>query len=400
MPNSLGSSSMDDRRRSWASLTTAGSGSGLRSRSPFSKVFLSARSRSASVSSESTSSSQDDPSPSGSPIAQNLLPPFYNRPPTPLPPSPSLTSLLRPPFTPSRPATPDSSDSEAANSSRIAQSTPRAAPKVPTYEYYGFVLYLTSTLAFIIYILWSYLPAPVLHFLGIHYFYNRWWSLAVPAYIVVIILYIYVALASYNVEYMTKSLRSLDNIVDEVAKMAVVEIDESKHRKIVRGSGDAVNGGSNDSMTATGMLTPARSRRPSGSATYERKPWEYPEDTIEQQMQGMVDGGLTSPSTGGENLSPVEKVGSIARRRKKRRSRMVPRDGAKMPREDEYEFAALMQQQQQQQQLAYEEDGVDWKDYWNTGTDAVMDIPIGGVCEVLYGDGRDDSDPLTLDPFY
>ena len=38
-------------------------------------------------------------------MANAFAPPFYNRPPTPLPPSPSLTSLLRPPFstTPSRP---------------------------------------------------------------------------------------------------------------------------------------------------------------------------------------------------------------------------------------------------------------------------------------------------------
>jgi phosphatidylinositol glycan class P protein len=27
---------------------------------------------------------------------------------------------------------------------------------------------------------------------------------------------------------------------------------------------------------------------------------------------------------------------------------------------------------------------------WNEGTDAVMDIPIGGVCEILYGDHGDD----------
>ena len=28
---------------------------------------------------------------------------------------------------------------------------------------------------------------------------------------------------------------------------------------------------------------------------------------------------------------------------------------------------------------------VDWKMLWNEGTDAVMDIPVGGVCEILYG---------------
>jgi phosphatidylinositol N-acetylglucosaminyltransferase subunit P len=87
-----------------------------------------------------------------------FAPPFYNRPPTPLPPSPSLTSLLRPPFstTTSRPTTPDTSDAETPNdteaavakSARNATTVPRASPKVPTYEYYGFVLYLASSLAF------------------------------------------------------------------------------------------------------------------------------------------------------------------------------------------------------------------------------------------------------------
>jgi PIG-P len=32
---------------------------------------------------------------------------------------------------------------------------------------------------------------------------------------------------------------------------------------------------------------------------------------------------------------------------------------------------------------------IQWRNLWNEGTDAVMDIPIGGVCEVLYGEGRD-----------
>lgn len=96
-------------------------------------------------------------------FSNSFAPPFYNRPPTPLPPSPSLTSLLRPSFsatntTSSRPTTPDLSsendtpndDTEAAvaKSARIATRVPRASPKVPTYEYYGFVLYLLSSLAF------------------------------------------------------------------------------------------------------------------------------------------------------------------------------------------------------------------------------------------------------------
>lgn len=94
-------------------------------------------------------------------IANAFAPPFYNRPPVPLPPSPSLTSLLRPSFstTTSRPTTPDSSENDTPNdteaavakSARIATTVPRASPKVPTYEYYGFVLYLLSYLIFRMY---------------------------------------------------------------------------------------------------------------------------------------------------------------------------------------------------------------------------------------------------------
>jgi phosphatidylinositol glycan class P protein len=32
---------------------------------------------------------------------------------------------------------------------------------------------------------------------------------------------------------------------------------------------------------------------------------------------------------------------------------------------------------------------VDWRELWMEGTDAVMDIPIGGVCEILYGQADD-----------
>ena len=41
--------------------------------------------------------------------------------------------------------------------------------------------------------------------------------------------------------------------------------------------------------------------------------------------------------------------------------------------------------------------GVDeWKVIWSKGTDAVMDVPLGGVCEILYWEGRDDSEEEIL----
>ena len=38
----------------------------------------------------------------------------------------------------------------------------------------------------------------------------------------------------------------------------------------------------------------------------------------------------------------------------------------------------------------------DWKEIWSYGTDAVMDVPLGGVCEVLYGEGRETEDDVEL----
>ncbi|KAL8724567.1 MAG: hypothetical protein Q9166_007877 [cf. Caloplaca sp. 2 TL-2023] len=180
--------------------------------------------------------------------ANAFAPPFYNKPPTPLPPSPSLTSLLRPSFsaTTSRPTTPDSSENDTPNdteaavakSARTATTVPRASPKVPTYEYYGFVLYLMSSSAFAVYLLWSYLPSHFLHQLGIQYYPNRWWSLAVPSFLVMTLVYIYVALAAYNTEYLTLPMDSIENIVDEAANIATVD----RQRSIRRGSSGAIEG--------------------------------------------------------------------------------------------------------------------------------------------------------------
>lgn len=227
-------------------------------------------------------------------------PPYYGRPPTPLPPSPSLTSLLRP----SRPTTPDASDDEGLNS---AEPVPRASPKVPTYEYYGFVLYLFSSLVFLVYLLWSYLPSPFLHVLGIYYYPNRWWSLAIPSFLVMLLVYIYAALALYNTEYLTLPLHSLETIVDEAGKIAVVD--------------------------GRGRIVTSEERRRNLERERER-----------EEQRGYSNKG----GSGGHHRHHQRKSSGTG-----------------------YKFAR--------------ERGVDWGECWNEGTDAVMDVPLAGVCEVLYG---------------
>jgi phosphatidylinositol glycan class P protein len=254
--------------------------------------------------------------------ATALFPPFYNRPPNPLPPSPSFTSLLRPAFSrpASGPTTPESSDVEAqfraglqtngtstpsgsttnlVNSARNAPTVPRASPKVPTYEYYGFALYLGSSAAFLMYILWAYVPAPMLHQMGIHYYPNRWWALAVPCWLVVLVVYIYVALASYNTQYLTLPLSSCENLVDECAQIAVVD-------------------------PITGQIV--------------RDPILVTDKLHEQDKE-----------KGTRASAPPSRKSSFSA----------------------YQFSASRD--------------VEWEGFWSTGTDAVMDVPIGGVCEILYG---------------
>ncbi|KAF2163433.1 hypothetical protein M409DRAFT_26046 [Zasmidium cellare ATCC 36951] len=266
-----------------------------------------------------------------------FAPPFYNRPPTPLPPSPSLTSLLRPNFSSqnSRPTTPDPSSDEgtphmrgdatgtqtpnsAAASTltstfRSAKPIPRASPKVPTYEYYGFTLYLTSSLAFIVYLLWSFLPSPFLHQLGIYYYPNRWWALAIPAWTVMFVIYIYVALASYNVGYLTLPLKNVECLVDEAANVAVVDASG----KIVR---------------------------------------QEPSSWLSQ------------------TAGAAKAKGSVGKK------------GGKGKNGGHSRQSSLTKVQTHTE--------LDWKSLWNEGTDAVMDIPVGGVCQILYGGYDDDDDTL------
>ena len=271
-----------------------------------------------------------------------LYPPFYNRPPTPLPPSPSLTSLLRPPSllnrstASTRPTSPDSSDAEtpADTDAAIAQSARRAkplaptSPKVPTYEYYGFAVYLGSSLAFLLYILWSYLPSPFLHALGITYYPDRWWSLAIPSWIVMLLVFIYVALLSYNVEYLTLGMESVECIVDEAANVAIVD----EHGRLIKG-------GSKRFVADQEKIE----RRRASIASHNSK----------KKGNAKVNGSLRKASSNAA-VANGHINGSIST--------------------EIYEAG---------------HQAWNWRGIWNEGTDAVMDVPLGGVCEVLYGEGRD-----------
>ncbi|KAL2393541.1 hypothetical protein ABEF93_002891 [Exophiala dermatitidis] len=395
------------------------------------------------------------PPPSHPPPPPPLYPPFYNRPPTPLPPSPSLTSLLRPPSllnrstASTRPTTPDSSDVETPNdteaavaqSARRAHPLPPTSPKVPTYEYYGFVLYLASSLAFLFYILWSYLPSPFLHALGITYYPNRWWSLAIPAWIVMLLVYIYVALLSYNVEYLTLPLNSLECMVDDAANVAVLdektgrirkggskrlmkeleereryfeqrnseqqrkgmaattttrETETKRNRRLSRGQGSNLNQSRNNQSGGSGGK-PAIRRRSTHQSQVEHAAAASAVDSSTGSA-GTLDPSGPPPEIPARDYQhwPSRSPSNVhdpAQAFPHHHHNLVNSTSAARDRAAQYSANGNSHRnangdsggQNMVPGQSYSHPNWNWKLVWNEGTDAVMDIPIGGVCEVLYG---------------
>lgn len=172
---------------------------------------------------------------------QLQLPPLYNRP-AHLPHQQSFTALIRPKGS-------RSNTERGSRSIRTAGTTPAGTPEVtsdegsdagyfstfsgpgylkpsivPTYEYYGFALYLGSTVLFGLYLIWGLVGPEVLERrIGDLGYPDRWWALAIPAWSVVALIYVYVALACYNTQVLTPELSDMRTITDGHAKICGVE---------------------------------------------------------------------------------------------------------------------------------------------------------------------------------
>ncbi|KAJ4773778.1 Phosphatidylinositol N-acetylglucosaminyltransferase subunit P [Rhynchospora pubera] len=54
-------------------------------------------------------------------------------------------------------------------------------------EVYGFVGSITTVIATVIHLVWAYAPEPLLHSLGITYYPSKYWALAVPSVLIVLV---------------------------------------------------------------------------------------------------------------------------------------------------------------------------------------------------------------------
>ncbi|KAI8989442.1 PIG-P-domain-containing protein, partial [Pilobolus umbonatus] len=89
-------------------------------------------------------------------------------------------------------------------------------------EYYGFGLYLSSFVVFIIYIIWAYVPDEILHSLGISYYPNRYWALAIPTWIMTLVWFIFISFMAINLMN-TAPFDSYDCITDEHANIMCMD---------------------------------------------------------------------------------------------------------------------------------------------------------------------------------
>lgn len=96
----------------------------------------------------------------------------------------------------------------------------------PSRAVYGFAMYLSFKLFFILYVIWTYVPESWFEFIGITYLPNRYWALSIPVFLLTVLTtFAFVIYPSLGL-LMTPDINDLRTVQDSKSKSYPVNTDK------------------------------------------------------------------------------------------------------------------------------------------------------------------------------
>ncbi|KIS70125.1 uncharacterized protein UMAG_05197 [Mycosarcoma maydis] len=114
-------------------------------------------------------------------------------------------------------------------STPVTETAPTpSSPRSCAAEYYGFALFIFSTLLWVIWIAWALTPDTVLHSIGIGWYPNREWAFLLPAWSLFAVLAVYAVFIGLNAKS-TPELREIVNVTDSAQNVLPISMSDDKH---------------------------------------------------------------------------------------------------------------------------------------------------------------------------